>query len=82
MEHALGTPVQVAVKRSDEQEFAKLNAQNLLFSEDAARRIQNVFKQKKWMKDYLIHVTHFESLHPFEVDCLITKDAPNGFQAY
>ena len=81
VEEALGTPVQVAVKRNDEQEFARLNAKNLLFSEDAARRIQNVFKQKQWVKDYFIHVTHFESLHPFEVDCIITKGTPNGFQA-
>ena len=34
MESALGTPVQVVVKRKDEQEFAMLNGQNLMFCED------------------------------------------------
>ena len=40
IEHALGTPVQTAVKRADEQAFAVLNGGNLMFVEDAARRVQ------------------------------------------
>ena len=40
IESTIGTPVQTAVKRVDEQEFARLNAQNLMFCEDAARRIK------------------------------------------
>ena len=39
VEAALGTPVQTAVKREDEQAFARLNAENLMFCEDAARRV-------------------------------------------
>ena len=39
VEQALGTPVQTAVKREDEQAFAALNARNLMFCEDAARRV-------------------------------------------
>ena len=39
IEHALGTPVQTAVKRADEQAFAVLNGGNLMFVEDAARRV-------------------------------------------
>ena len=31
IERSLGTPVQMVVKREDEQEFAKLNAENLMF---------------------------------------------------
>ncbi|MFP5520074.1 MAG: GTP cyclohydrolase FolE2, partial [Bdellovibrionia bacterium] len=38
-EEALQTPVQGAVKRVDEQEFALRNGQNLMFCEDAARRV-------------------------------------------
>jgi len=41
LEQVIGTPVQTAVKRADEQEFARLNASNLMFCEDAARRIKN-----------------------------------------
>ena len=37
MEAALGTPVQTAVKREDEQAFARLNGRNLMFCEDAPR---------------------------------------------
>ena len=40
VENSLKTPVQAAVKREDEQEFARLNGQNLMFCEDAARRLQ------------------------------------------
>ena len=42
LEKVIGTPVQTAVKRSDEQEFARLNATNLMFCEDAARHIKKV----------------------------------------
>ena len=39
VEAALGTAVQTAVKRADEQAFALANGQNLMFCEDAARRL-------------------------------------------
>ena len=80
VEEILGTPVQTAVKKEDEQEFAKLNSENLMFSEDAARRIRNLLNKKKWVEDFYIHVKHFESLHPFEVACHITKQVPGGFR--
>ena len=73
VEKALGTPVQTAVKKEDEQEFARLNSENLMFSEDAARRVKNLLDQSSEIKDFSIYVKHFESLHPFEVACLITK---------
>src|SRR5690606_32753861 len=41
LESALQTPVQTAVKREDEQAFAGLNGSNLMFCEDAARRMQS-----------------------------------------
>ncbi|NJL25443.1 MAG: hypothetical protein HC902_09890 [Calothrix sp. SM1_5_4] len=43
MERALGTPVQAAVKREDEQEFARLNAANLMFCEDAAENSKPLY---------------------------------------
>lgn len=64
IEQALGTPVQTAVKRADEQAFASLNGQNLMFVEDAARRLiaglSNVEGEAQ------VHVRHIESLHPHE----------------
>ena len=40
VEAALATPLQTAVKRADEQAFARLNGANLMYVEDAARRVQ------------------------------------------
>ncbi|WP_406827738.1 GTP cyclohydrolase FolE2 [Microbulbifer sp. ARAS458-1] len=62
-EDVIGTPVQTMVKRSDEQEFARLNANNLMFCEDAARKIKAVLEQSTWVKDYWFKVEHQESLH-------------------
>ena len=73
MERSLATPVQTAVKRSDEQEFARLNAQNPMFCEDAARRLKQAFESQKKMADYQIEVRHFESLHPHDVVAKVSK---------
>ena len=40
IESALATPVQTAVRREDEQEFARLNGENPMYCEDAVRRIR------------------------------------------
>lgn len=66
MEEALGTPTQTAVKRIDEQEFARLNARNLMFCEDAVRRLKNHFQPSDF-KDFKFKVRHFESLHSHDV---------------
>lgn len=63
LEGVIGTPVQTAVKRSDEQEFAKLNAENLMFCEDAARRIKSALERADFINDYGFKIEHQESLH-------------------
>lgn len=63
LEQEIGTPVQTAVKRIDEQEFAKLNAENLMFCEDAARRIKNALEGMSFVNNYWFKVEHQESLH-------------------
>lgn len=63
LEEVIGTPVQTAVKRIDEQAFAKLNAENLMFCEDAARRIKFALEEMTFVKDYWFKVEHQESLH-------------------
>ena len=62
-EKIIGTPVQTAVKRQDEQAFAKLNAENLMFCEDAARRLKEGLMQKRFVNHYWFKVEHQESLH-------------------
>ncbi len=66
-EKSLGTPVQNAVKRADEQEFARLNGANLMFVEDAARKIRAGFLKETNFKRIEITVKHYESLHPHDV---------------
>lgn len=63
VEQALGTPVQTAVKREDEQAFARLNAENLMFCEDAARRIAATLSADARVERYEAQVAHYESLH-------------------
>jgi len=82
VESALKTPVQTAVKREDEQEFALLNGQNLMFCEDAARIIN--FQLDHWSiaQNYWIRVDHFESLHAHDATAIKTKgyaSDPNNF---
>ena len=81
LEKVLGTAVQTAVKREDEAEFARLNADNLMFCEDAARRLALLFKKKKDVLDYAIRVQHYESLHPFTVESTIVKGVKGGWKA-
>ena len=66
IEAVLGTPVQTAVKREDEQAFARLNAENLMFCEDAARRVASVLASDPRVEHYEATVSHFESLHPHD----------------
>jgi GTP cyclohydrolase I len=62
-EAALGTAVQTAVKRADEQAFALANGQNLMFCEDAARRLNLALKRSAGISAFHIKVIHAESLH-------------------
>ena len=62
-ETALRTPVQTAVKRMDEQAFARRNGENLMFCEDAARRLQTAFDAEPGVRDFHLRVRHLESLH-------------------
>jgi GTP cyclohydrolase I len=63
LEKAISTPVQAAVKREDEQEFARLNGRNFMFSEDAARKLKFFCESLENLSDFSIKVQHLESLH-------------------
>lgn len=63
LEQAIGTPVQTAVKREDEQAFARLNGSNLMFCEDAARRLKQALESISFIQGYWFKVEHQESLH-------------------
>lgn len=63
IERALGTALQTAVKRIDEQAFALANGQNLMFCEDAARRVDKALRQASEVTGFQLKVVHAESLH-------------------
>jgi len=81
LEKSLATPVQTAVKREDEQEFARLNAANLMFCEDAARKAYAGLDPVKEIRDFWIKVDHKESLHPHNAVSIVTKGIEGGFKA-
>ena len=67
-EAALGTAVQTAVKRIDEQAFARRNGENPMFCEDAARRLHRAFADNPAARELgvraiAVRVAHHESLH-------------------
>ena len=78
LEDALGTPVQTAVKREDEQAFAELNAANLMFCEDAARRVASVLAHDRRIERFDASVAHFESLHPHDAVARVSGRGPDA----
>ncbi|REL25545.1 GTP cyclohydrolase I FolE2 [Thalassotalea euphylliae] len=81
LENTLQTPVQAAVKREDEQEFARLNGQNLMFCEDAARKLQHALNSASQYDDFWVKVNHLESLHAHDAVSVTTKGVEGGYQA-
>ena len=89
VENALQTPVQATVKREDEQEFARMNAANLMFCEDAARRLKNALMEDISVRDFWVRVNHMESLHAHDAVAVAVKgikggysDAPQTFRSH
>jgi len=80
IENSLKTPVQAAVKREDEQEFARLNGQNLMFCEDAARRLQHELDKTPTVLDFRVRVNHYESLHAHDAVSITTKGISGGYR--
>jgi GTP cyclohydrolase I len=79
VEQALGTPVQTAVKREDEQAFALANGGNLMFCEDAARRIQYALDSDESIADFHVRLEHQESLHPHDAVAYASKGVKGGY---
>lgn len=73
LESVLSTPVQTVVKRVDEQEFARLNGQNPMFCEDAARRVQDYLNSLSFLTFYRGVFEHQESLHAHNAVAEIVK---------
>ncbi|MDE2257906.1 MAG: GTP cyclohydrolase I FolE2, partial [Xanthomonadaceae bacterium] len=81
IERGLATPVQTAVKREDEQAFARLNGANPMFCEDAARRIRDALQADERIADFHIRATHHESLHAHDAVAITAKGLSDGYPA-
>ncbi|MGK2926342.1 MAG: GTP cyclohydrolase FolE2 [Lysobacterales bacterium] len=81
IENALKTPVQATVKREDEQAFTRLNGSNLMFCEDAGRRVQTALNADARILDFWARCTHYESLHPHNAVSVVTKGIDGGYVA-
>ncbi len=81
IEGGLRTAVQAAVKREDEQEFARLNGENLMFCEDAARRLKQTCEEDARIRDYRIVTRHMESLHEHDAQAIVTRGVEDGLRA-
>ena len=79
IEEVLKTPVQSAVKREDEQQFARLNGENLMFVEDAGRRIKKSLQEQSKFADFWVRIEHHESLHAHDAVGVFTKGRENGY---
>lgn len=79
IEGILKTPVQTAVKREDEQEFARLNGQNLMFIEDAGRRLKLGLGTDARLADFWVRIEHHESLHAHDAVGVFTKGVTGGY---
>jgi GTP cyclohydrolase I len=79
IEDVLQTAVQTAVKREDEQEFARLNGANQMFCEDAARRVKHALNQQAIIDDFWVRIEHIESLHAHDAVSITTKGITGGY---
>ena len=75
IEQVLKTSVQTAVKKTDEMQFAVLNAENSMFCEDAVRKVAHMLKNQSHHFDqvlgFLVQTSHLESLHPHDATAQI-----------
>ncbi len=75
IEEQLATPVQSAVKREDEQEFARLNGENTMFVEDALRIMKHALESCSSVESFKVKTHHYESLHAHDAVGSIVSDS-------
>ena len=67
------------IKRIDEQEIARIAAENPMFVEDAVRIISQALDNIPGVIDWIIKCKHEESIHTSEAIAINYKGVPNGF---
>lgn len=82
---AVGTMVQIHVKRIDELSFSELcgtpgeKGGGTVFVEDAARLFAKQLNSEPKILNWCVILSHFESLHPWQASAFITKDKNSIF---
>jgi len=79
VEGAIATLPYPIIKRVDEQEIARIAAQNPIFVEDAIRQISKALNDNKKYHDWIVKCTHEESIHTSEAIAMNWKGIENGF---
>lgn len=67
------------IKRPDEQEIARVAAENPMFVEDAIRYISQELNNRKDVEDWIVKCSHEESIHTSEAIAINWKGMPRGF---
>jgi GTP cyclohydrolase I len=67
------------IKRPDEQEIARVAAQNPMFVEDAIRKISQSLDSNEKIYDWIVKCSHEESIHTSEAIAINWKGIANGF---
>jgi GTP cyclohydrolase I len=67
------------IKRVDEQEIARVAAQNPMFVEDAIRKISKALDDRDDIYDWIVKCVHEESIHTSEAIAINWKGMANGF---
>ena len=67
------------IKRVDEQEIARVAAENPMFVEDAIREISIALDTNMGISDWIVKCSHEESIHTSEAIAVNWKGIPGGF---
>ena len=67
------------IKRVDEQEIARIAAENPLFVEDAIRLISQGLDERDDIRDWIVKCSHEESIHTSEAIAINWKGLADGF---
>lgn len=67
------------IKRVDEQEIARVAAENPMFVEDAIREISDSLNNIQGVQDWIVKCSHEESIHTSEAIAVNWKGIPGGF---
>ena len=73
VEGAIKTLPYPIIKRPDEQEIARIAAENPIFVEDAIRQISNAVDNREGVIDWIVKCIHEESIHTSEAIAICWK---------